>query len=533
MIQIIKILINSLAFSIIKLEHAIYKPLNIIKLFTNIRDALIEMNPTYSSFKINLLIIEIILIKQIYLVLLLSIIFTPLNISIYLYNLYCRLTDRKQDIIKPCWLIEYKQGYTFINNILYNLLYSFKGNIGEDNYYTFLEDIDVINSYDTINFKLIEERKIDCQIIDNLFFKLIVFIGVIWFTYIHLNDHLDILSNSMMGSSPFITFFNKVKSTISKEKSDQFRHWFNNLLNTDYKDRKLTGEDIRVIHRQSTIYLMENNPHLKDNNLLSVTEFLNNDLLTNSCKIEDGFVKLPDSPTLLELYELNKHLRDAASSNSMLTKGKGRIESFGNNTLLNDVDVVFDIKSDTPTIQLNNQPITENQLSPIKEEVSTIPNDLDLGLLYPTRDRSSSKYEGVNILDPSLIDLSKIKFNTDFYKRFKETCALPEIPIVDDLIESLGNRSNPSAPISPISSDIWDTCSTSSSVKPTTFPSSQRNTIDSIRSGLNNSEVTFNSSIVEPSQSQEDLNKNKALVNEIDQMLYDNHKPFLTDDQTS
>jgi hypothetical protein len=200
---------------------------------------------------------------------------------------------------------------------------------------------------------------------------------------------------------------------------------------------------------------MENNPHLKDNNLLSVTEFLNNDLLTNSCKIEDGFVKLPDSPTLLELYELNKHLRDAASSNSMLTNGKGRIEYFGNNTLLNDVDIVFDIKkSDTPTIQLNNQPITENQLSPIKEEVSTIPNDLDLGLLYPTRDRSSSKFEGVNILDPSLIDLSKIKFNTDFYKKFKETCSLPEIPIVDDIIETLGNRSNPSIPISPLSSDI-------------------------------------------------------------------------------
>ena len=365
------------------------------------------------------------------------------------------------------------------------------------------------------------------SMIFKLIFCILTFILVIYFSD----------TNYMMAATPFITFFNKVKSTISKEKGDQFKHWLNNLLNTDYKDRKLTGEDIRIIHRRSTIYLMENNPDLKDSNLLTVSDFLkNNNLLSDSCKEEDGFVNLPDSPTLQKIVELNKNLVDVASSNSMLTNGKGRIESFGNNTLLKDLDVVFDInKGNTPTIQLNNQPITEEVLTPITEEASSIVNDLDVNLLSPTKylnnGRASSKYEGVNLLDPTVTNISNLNIYSKTYRRIKEYWDLPEIPLVDDIIESLGNRSNPSAPVSPMSSDIWDTCSTSS-VNSTTFPSSNRDTIDSIRSNLNNSELSFNSNIVEPSQSTESLNKIDPLISEINEMLVDSHKPYLNEDQT-
>src|SRR5271156_2829346 len=127
-------------------------------------------------------------------------------------NLYYKYTNREEYILKPCYLLELKPGY------------SFKGEIGEDNYYTILEEIDVMNMYDSNDRKYMEECKKDPYIINNIILKTILFIVVMWVTYKLYNNHLDFLTNNILSSSPFITFFNKVKSTISKEKSDQFRH---------------------------------------------------------------------------------------------------------------------------------------------------------------------------------------------------------------------------------------------------------------------------------------------------------------------
>jgi hypothetical protein len=106
-------------------------------------------------------------------------------------------------------------------------------------------------------------------------------------------------------------------------------------------------------------------------------------------------------------------------------------------------------------------------------------------------------------------------------------------------------------PTSPISDVIDSKPSTPETV---TFPKdvSQRDTIDSIMSNLNNSDVTFDSNIVEPAQSLKSLDNDSTLsvssdsdttkslirrlnevdpiITEIDTML-DENKPFLTDDQ--
>jgi len=527
MTKIIKTLIKSLAFSAFKLQVAISKPLDVIQTLTTIRKLLSWMNPDYSSFKINLLMTKNILLN-IYIVIWYTIIFTPINLLVYIMNLYYKYTNREEYILKPCYLLELKPGYSFKNNFLLNLLNSFKGEIGEDNYYTILEEIDVMNMYDSNDRKYMEECKKDPYIINNIILKTILFIVVMWVTYKLYNNHLDFLTNNILSSSPFITFFNKVKSTISKEKGDQFKHWLNNLLNTDYKDRKLTGEDIRIIHRRSTIYLMENNPDLKDSNLLTVSDFLkNNNLLSDSCKEEDGFVNLPDSPTLQKIVELNKNLVDVASSNSMLTNGKGRIESFGNNTLLKDLDVVFDINN-KPTILLNDKPLQDNKLTTIVEELSKNKATSSIGTPYSPGikdleienllndkliNRASSMNFDLDIIDPSIFNLADFDYTSNVYRKLKELFDLPPTPKDTPIKDVVNTISLPTSPITP---NIWDNDNSSESDNETTYPTSSRNTIDSIISALNKPEpLNFNDKtkvgLIEPIS-----NNSKPLLNDDD-----------------
>jgi hypothetical protein len=112
------------------------------------------------------------------------------------------------------FLLNLYPGNSLLNFTIFTISYLSAGFIGGMLYWIFLFSICLLSDlYQQREFYLL-------TMIFKLMFCILIFILVI-----HYGDNnIDSLSNSMMGSTPLITLFKKVKTVVIKDKADQFKH---------------------------------------------------------------------------------------------------------------------------------------------------------------------------------------------------------------------------------------------------------------------------------------------------------------------